>query len=376
MNNIYVPYRVCPIGAHSDHQHGFVTGFAIDKGIRLSYRVSDDSTCEVSSRNFEGVYRFDIGAMPPRQRDWADYLRGAADALLHTRKPRRGIVCELEGQLPIGGLSSSAAVVIAFISALCEANDLELTEHELIETAVRAENEYVGVSCGRLDQSCIVRSRKDHLLYLDTRDESCELIPANPSAEPFEIAVFFSGIERTLAGSSFNTRVDEMKSAAYALMAYSGMPYSSFSEARLRVVEREVFEAHKDKLPENWRKRATHFYAEMQRVHAGAQAWREGDIRKFGRYVFESGYSSIHNYQTGSPQLKALYDIMLDTQGIYGGRFSGAGYNGCCVALTHPQYRDRIAGKVEREYLRTFPELEGKFSAHFCRTADGAAGRL
>jgi galactokinase/galacturonokinase len=90
-----------------------------------------------------------------------------------------------------------------------------------------------------------------------------------------------------------------------------------------------------------------------------------------GQLVFESGYSSVYNYKTGSPQLKRLYEIMLETDGIYGGRFSGAGFKGCCMALIDPGCRESIAEKVGREYLKSFPELVGTFSVHFCRTADG-----
>jgi len=131
--------------------------------------------------------------------------------------------------------------------------------------------------------------------------------------------------------------------------------------------------SYKDRLPENWLKRATHFYTEFERVQQGAEAWRNGDIRRFGELVFESGHSSIYNYETGSPQLKKLYDIMLDCIGVYGGRFSGAGFKGCCMALINPKYREQIAERVEREYLAAFPELEGKYSTHFCQTADGVA---
>jgi galactokinase/galacturonokinase len=100
-------------------------------------------------------------------------------------------------------------------------------------------------------------------------------------------------------------------------------------------------------------------------------AWRKGDIAAYGACSFESGFSSIVNYETGSPELKALYDAMVKTDGIYGGRFSGAGFKGCCMALIDPNYRESIEQTVTREYLKQFPQLEGKYSVHFCKTADG-----
>ena len=166
-------------------------------------------------------------------------------------------------------------------------------------------------------------------------------------------------------------RVDELKSAAYALMAYAGMEYGRFADARLRDVPREVFEQYKDRLPENWRKRAAHFYTEFDRVERGAEAWRRGDLETFGALCFESGRSSIYNYETGSDELITLYDIMRTTDGIYGGRFSGAGFKGCCMALVDPAFRESIEERVTDEYLKVFPGLAGKFSVHFCHSEDG-----
>ena len=106
-------------------------------------------------------------------------------------------------------------------------------------------------------------------------------------------------------------------------------------------------------------------------MEAGAEAWRRGDIVQFGRLSFESGRSSIYNWETGSPELKRLYEIMTETEGIYGGRFSGAGFKGCCVALIDPAFREQILERVEREYLKSFPALRGHYSAHICQTGDG-----
>lgn len=368
----FCPYRICPIGAHSDHQHGKITGLAIDKGIHIAYRPKRSGIVEMRSLQFPKRAQWHINAVPEeKENDWADYLRGATWALSKKYPLTMGICGVIEGTLPIGGLSSSAAVIIAFLSALCKVNNIHLSEHEMIMTALAAENEYVGVSCGKLDQSCEVYSRKDHLLYLDTLDDSYELIPTNPNMKPYKIAVFFSGIERTLVGSKFNMRVDECRSAGYALKAFSGMEYGKFKETFLRDVPYETYLQYREKLPENWRKRAEHWYTEFNRVQEGAELWRKGDIEAFGRLSFESGLSSINNYETGSPELKVLYEIMTQTDGIYGGRFSGAGFKGCCMALIDPAYEESILQNVGKRYLETFPELNGKYSAHICSSADG-----
>ena len=368
----FTPYRVCPLGAHSDHQLGRITGFAIDKGIHIAYGPKKNGVIEIQSLQFDKRAQWHVSETPDTpQGDWADHLRGATIALDNRYPLRTGLCAVLEGELPIGGLSSSAAVIITFISALCHLNNIDLEPQELIEISKEAENNYVGVSCGKLDQSCEVYCKKDHLLFMDLLDDSYELIPNPASMKPFKIAIFFSGLERSLATSAFNMRVDECRSAAYALKAYAGMPYGKFKETNLREVPYEVFLEHKDKLPENWRKRAEHWYSEYFRVLKGAEAWRKGDIEEFGRLSFESGHSSIYSWETGSPELIKLYEIMTETPGIYGGRFSGAGFKGCCMAIIDPAYEESIKETVTREYLKAFPHLEGKYSAHICDTADG-----
>ena len=367
----FCPYRICPLGAHSDHQYGIVSGFAIDKGIEIEYDKTTDGSVILSSNEFEKKVEFSLNKPILKEGDWADYLRGATASLKRNYDVSFGVKAHIKGSLPIGGLSSSAAVIIAFLGTLCRANDIILSKSEIVETALWAENKFVGVSVGKLDQSCEVYSKKDHLLKIDTKDDSYELISNHKNMPPFEFAVFFSGLERSLVGSKFNMRVDELKSAAYALKAFSGMEYGKFEDAVLRDVPKEVFEEYKHKLPDNWRKRAEHFYTEFERVKNGAEAWRKGDLGAFGQLVFQSGESSIYNFETGSVQLKKIHEIMIETPGIYGGRFSGAGFKGCAMALINPEYKEEIAYNVTTQYLKEFPELEGKFSVNFCHTADG-----
>lgn len=368
----FCPYRICPIGAHSDHNLGKVTGLALDKGIHIAYRRKMNGIIELCSLQFDKRAQWHVRGVPEkRQMDWADYLRGVT-SVLGARYPLSiGISGVIEGTLPIGGLSSSAAVCIAFLKALCDVNGIHLEPLEIIGIAVAAENEYVGVNCGKLDQSCEVYSRRDHLLYLDCLDDSYELIPQPASMKPYEIVIFFSGVERNLAGSAFNMRVDEARSAAYALKAFAGLPYGKFKETNLRDVDVDVFRTYESRLPENWRRRAEHWYTEFARVEAGAEAWRRGDIEEYGRLSFESGKSSIDNWETGSDELKTLYEIMLHTDGIYGGRFSGAGFKGCCMALVDPSFTESIVEKVRTAYLKRFPDLEGKYKSVLCQSANG-----
>ncbi len=368
----FCPYRVCPVGAHVDHNKGRITGLALDKGIHIAYSPKQNGVVELVSLQFPKRAQWHVAAVPEsKENDWADQLRGATLMLARKHRLTVGLCGVVEGSLPIGGLSSSAAVILAFLCALCKVNGLVISDEELIYTAQAAENKYVGVSCGLLDQCCEVYSRKDHLLYLDTRDCSYELIPTPENMKPYKIAIFFSGLERSLAGSKYNLRVDECRSAAYSLKAFADMEYGKVADTNLREVPYEIFLQYKHRLPEPFAKRAEHFYLENQRVKQAVEAWRKGDLEAFGKLSFESGQSSIYNYETGSPELKALYEIMTRTDGIYGGRFSGAGFKGCCMALIDPAYEEAIVETVKREYLKKFPDLVDKYSVHICQSADG-----
>ena len=368
----FCPYRICPIGAHSDHNLGKITGLAINKGIHIAYSPKQNGVVEMASLQFPKRAQWHIDSVPSKkQGDWADYLRGATLCLARKHKLNVGICGVIEGTMPIGGLSSSAAVIISFLSALCKVNGIQLSQQEIIDVAYDAELNYVGVSVGKLDQSCEVLSKKNHLLYLDTSNDQYELIPQHADMKPYKIAIFFSGLEHSLAGSKYNMRVDELRSGVYALQAFAGMEYGKFNEAMARNVPREVYEQYKDRLPETWARRCEHWYTEFERVEKGAEAWRRGDIETYGRLSFESGWSSIHNWESGAPEQIRLYEIMTETEGIYGGRFSGASFKGCCMALIDPAYEESVAQQVTEKYLKSFPELTGKYDVFMCESANG-----
>jgi len=368
----FCPYRISPLGAHIDHQYGKINGLALDKGIHIAWSAKRNGVVELKSLNFPKRAQFHVNGIPEQKvGDWADHMRGAAKMLGEKYPLRTGLSAVIEGTLPVGGLSSSAAVIIAFLTALARVNGIALGDWETIMMAKAAENRYVGVNCGKLDQSCEVLCRKDQLLYMDCRDDSYELIPMNPAMKPFRIAVLFSGLERSLATSAYNLRQDECKAAAHSLLAWAGMEYGKFGDTRLRDVPTEVFEDYKDRLPDSFRRRATHYFTEIARAEAGAEAWRRGDLDAYGRLIFESGRSSVENYECGCPELITMYDIMTATDGIYGGRFSGAGFKGCCMALIDPDKAEDVERTVTEKYLKAYPHLEGKYSFHLCDSADG-----
>ena len=368
----FCPYRICPIGAHSDHNLGKITGLAIDKGIHIAYAPKHNGVVEMASLQFPKRAQWHIASVPAqKQNDWADYLRGATLCLAKQHRLSVGLCGVIEGTLPIGGLSSSAAVIISFLIALCNVNDIKLSQQEIIDIAYDAELNYVGVSVGKLDQSCEVLSKKNHLLYLDTKDNHYELIPESPKMKPYKIAIFFSGLEHNLAGSKYNMRVDELRAGVYALQALAGMEYGKFNQANARNVPREVYEQFKDRLPVQWARRCEHWYTEFDRVEKGAEAWRRGDIDLYGKLSFESGWSSIHNWESGAPEQIRLYEIMTQTDGIYGGRFSGAGFKGCCMALIDPAFEESISREVTEKYLASYPAMKGKYDVYICDSANG-----
>lgn len=370
----FSPYRICPLGAHVDHNLGKVTGFAIDKGIHIAYRPKQNGVIEMNSLQFPKRAQWHVKEVGPRTGDWADYLRGATWALSKEHALYTGVHGVIEGSLPISGLSSSAAVILAFLQALCKVNRIQLTPQEMVQIAFDAEKNYVGINLGMLDQNCEVLSKKDHLLYLDCKDNSYTLIPTPAHMKSFKIAIFFSGLEHSLVGSKYNMRVDELRAGVYALQAFAGFEYGNFNQTNARDVTWTIYQQYKHKLPEPWAKRCEHWYTEFRRVEAGAEAWRQGDLETYGRLSFESGWSSIHNWESGAPEQIKLYDIMTETRGIYGGRFSGAGFKGCCIALIDPKKADDIREEVERKYLTAYPEMKGHYSFYLCDSTDGVLG--
>lgn len=365
----FCPYRVCPLGAHIDHQNGIINGFALDKGVSIAYGAKENGVIELVSVNFEKRVQFHISDVPSKENDWADYLRGAALVLSGHYNLSRGICGVIEGSLPIGGLSSSAAVIISFMKALCSVNNVKLTEREFIEYARMAENTYVGVMCGKLDQSCEVLSKKNGMLYLDCADDSYRIIPTKNNN--FVFGIFFSGLTRSLANSQYNNRVDECKAAAFILSYYMGARSKSFKEITLRDIPEDVFRKYKEKLPLEFQLRCEHFYSEMNRAVKGAEYWTCGDLVSYGNLVNRSGESSVYNYQCGSPQLISLYRIISKTNGVYGARFSGAGFKGCCMALIAPDKAEEIADVVKSDYISDYPDLANAYSFHVAKPSDG-----
>ena len=381
--HIFSPYRVCPLGAHVDHQHGLVTGFAINKGVDLWFNVREDAKVKLSSLSFEGTVEFDLAKRTEvREKHWGDYARGAKYALKKRFELTHGIEGVIKGSLPVGGLSSSAAVLIAYVMAFAKANGIRLQPFEVVQIASEAEREYIGLNNGILDQACIALGKKNELLFLDCDTNEYRHIKfggANASLPKqggleglFEIGIFFSGLTRSLVNSDYNLRVFECKTAAWNMLAYHEQPLKTFDKTFLRDIPKETFDKTRDIMPSRFARRAEHFYSEYRRVRQGVTAWETGNLQLFGKLSFDSCESSIHNYECGSPELISIYNIMRPLQGVYGGRFSGAGFKGAVIALVDPAYKEEIEKTLTEQYLKEYPEYTDTFKVYWVQPDDGA----
>ena len=319
---------------------------AVSAHTKLTFSPSASSEVRLKSVNFPDEVRFELGdptepSGQPGQPEWGRYPRAAALAL--GERVTRGIEGTVEGTLPGGGLSSSASVLLAYLTALADANGLELTSKETAELALRAERDFVGVKVGILDFAAIVGAERDQLLFIDSRENRWEALALGDGAPAWRILVAFTGTTRNLAATGYNSRVDECFEAVATLAAAAGLEAArglhDFTDAQ--------FDEHRTKLEGAPARRARHFFTERARVQRGAELWRRGHLEEFGALMNASCESSIQNWESGSPELIELQQILLETEGVYGSRFSGAGFGGCVVALVDGTRDEDIRRSVE-----------------------------
>ena len=368
---VRAPYRICPLGAHIDHQRGSVTALAIDRSVLLAYATTEDGRVRLASRDFPGVVEFEVGDVPgPGRDDWGNYPKGAVLALRKRYPIERGIVGLIAGELLGGGVSSSAAAGVAYLLALEEANGLEVGPSENIALDQAIENGYLGLRNGILDQAAILLSKRGFLTRIDCASGEYRRLAAPPGMPPFRILLAYSGLRKSLVGTDYNRRVDECAEAARILLEAVGRPDA---EAVLGNVSPEEYATYRGRIAGAPSRRAAHFFGESDRVERGSSAWESGDLETFGRLMTASGASSITHYECGSPPLIDLHEILNATEGVLGARFSGAGFRGCCVALVRPDIADQVAASVAEAYARRQPDLAADAPVVLCGTADAAS---
>ena len=352
MEKIFSPYRLCPIGAHIDHQGGAVLGRTLTLGTSLEYEPLDSNEVLLTSDQL-GQAGFQIGKLD--REHWARYAQAAARVL----NVRRGLRAHVNGSLIGSGLSSSASVGLAYLKAFADVNGIALTGAQLVQLEYRLEHDELNLQIGVLDPLTIVNGKQASLLLMDTIDAAVTPIP-DPTVVDFAWIVAYSGVSRELTRSGFNVRVEECREAASLLKdgshILSDIPATQFEERKLT-------------LPENLRKRATHFFTEVERVHQGARAWAESNLERFGQLMNQSCASSINNYESGNKILVELHELVSSTTGIYGSRFSGGGYGGCVVALAKKDRAENACVEIAEQFSARHPELPSR--VFIAETGDG-----
>ncbi len=350
---VHAPYRLCPLGAHIDHQLGTVSGLATGQGVLIAFAPLDEPVLRLASEGFRGEVSIPLGSPHRRAQDWADYARGAAHVLSRHYPLGKGAALLASGPIAEAGLSSSAAIGLGYLSVLAAVNNLELDSVSLVELDRQIENDFMSLKNGILDPAAIAFATKGALSVIDCGDLSYRSV--HP-VRPFSFIAVFSGLKEALASSGkFNDRVEECLMAGGALRKLAGdddvrqpLGNSSLDEYR----------EFGPRLEPVLRRRAEHFFTECARVEDGAECYERSDFEAFGALMTASCLSSINNYETGSPELIALFETLADATGSYGARFCGAGFRGCCVALVDADQQESILEHVRSRYVAAYPAFE------------------
>jgi len=371
IHTVISPLRICPLGAHIDHQNGPVTGMPVGEPNILVFMPTTSPEVRIKSCNFEGEVVFNVtDELVRSDLGWENYAKGAAKALNAKYPITRGFVGVIEGVTPVGGLSSSASVGIAYLLALEKSNQLDLSPHENIQLDKDLENGFLGLKNGILDQSIILMGNKRCLTFLDCKKFEFTQITQTKPQDQYEVIIAYSGLSKSLVSSAdYNNRVNECLEAASILSRRANL--CTTEVPKLGDVPYEIWHDNQKYLPTPLNKRAAHFYTETKRVLAGADYWKQGDIKRFGNLMNESCTSSIENYESGSPHLISLHTILKECRGVYGSRFSGAGFRGSCIGFIDPKYKQEIVDQINRIYPYKHPEVASEYKVLFTKQLDG-----
>ncbi len=357
------PGRVNLIGEHTDYNDGFVLPMAIDREVAVVGAPRDDRRIRLYALNFDDEVGFALDQLQRSEpADWSDYPRGVAWALREAGFDLVGFDGVLYGDVPIGsGLSSSAAIEMAVFMAFaaCQPALAGLDRVRAAKLAQRAENAFVGVNCGIMDQFVSALGQAGHALFIDCR--SLDYAPV-PMPGGTAVVVVDTAAPRSLAASAYNERRAQCEAAARLL----GVP-------ALRDLSPEIFAQRRAALPALVAQRAEHVIYENRRVLDAVAALRAGDVATFGRLMNASHDSLRDRYEVSSPELDAVVEIARGVSGVYGARMTGAGFGGCAIAFAEQTAVDALRDAVMREY----PARTGRQpSIYVCTANDGASWRL
>ncbi|HVQ22343.1 MAG TPA: galactokinase [Candidatus Saccharimonadia bacterium] len=339
---VRAPGRINIIGEHTDYNDGLVLPAAIDLELRIAYRPTDDLTATLTllATGQQGSVRLDD--LGPRHGDWRDYLAGVAWALGSDGRRVQGFDGVLASTLPIGaGLASSAALELAFAWALSGHLAPAPDGRDLAVLCQRAENDYVGVRCGLMDQYAAANGVRGAAILLDCRTQEHRVVPL-----PDELAliVAHTGMPRRLDASAYNERRAECQRAASSIARLES------SVRSLRDVDEAMLERHRDVVDPVAYQRALHVIRENARVTATAAALASGDLETVGRLMVASHVSLRDRFEVSSPELDAMVEIATATHGVLGARMTGAGFGGCTLTLVHAGSAEALMARLRSEY--------------------------
>ena len=353
------PGRVNLIGEHTDYNDGFVLPAAIDRQILVAAAPRTDTKINIYANDFKQWDRFyiqeDIERLPANL--CGNYFRGMAWSLLRQGHDLRGMDAVVSGNVPIGaGLSSSAAIEVAVGYALLQLSGTDVDLKNLALAAQKAENEFVGMRCGIMDQYIACLGKADHALLIDCRDLSYQDVPLPSQAS---VVIVDSGVHRGLMDMEYNSRREDCEAAA-----------KYFGASVLRDVDMASFRRQSRHISALARRRAHHVISENDRTLAAADVLRKQNLARFGELMIASHASLRDDFEVSCPELDLLVDIALGVKGVYGARLTGAGFGGCMVALAETQAADQLIDAIERRYT----EATGRQAdAYICRASAGVS---
>ncbi|MFT7517236.1 MAG: galactokinase [Myxococcota bacterium] len=346
----FAPGRANLLGAHMDYNGGVVMPVALSKGSYAFVAKREDNLLRIRSQQFPGeVVEIEVSALDPQNKGgWSAYIEGALWAAQQQWQCLSGLDILIDSDLPIAkGLSSSASVSSAIVKAVSAIFEITADVDEMIHLAHVAENEYVGVRCGVLDQTAIFLGQRDTVLMFDCLELTRVHVPLDRNEAL--IAIIDSQISREVASSEFNLRVAECTGALAKLQQY--VPGLTC----LRQLTYSQFEAFKEQLNDIERKRVQHVLDEVQRTQRGATALRANDIAGFGACMTAAHYSLRDLFEVSITELDIIVEAAINIDGCYGARLTGAGFGGCVAALVHPQARE----KFERDVCEIYAAQTG-----------------
>jgi galactokinase len=340
------PGRINLIGEHTDYNLGYVLPSAIDLRVAFLASRRSDGIVRVWADSFSQEKRFSLKKdMDLKLGGWIDYIKGIYWILLKQGASLGGIDAYVWGNIPLeSGLSSSAAFEVSIVNALDTLFGLNLSSLEMAKLAQKAENEFVGVNCGLMDQFISVFGRKNNAIFLDCETLEFEYIPLRLETEGLGILVCDTGVRRDLASSAYNVRRDE---AAMALEKLGGDGIRTYKD-----ITRTLLEKKKSDLGKIFYKRARHVVTENERVKQAVTALRRNDFHELGRLLFLSHESLRDDYQVSCPELELLYECGKSFPSCLGARMTGAGFGGSGIALIRkadfPSFKELLSGKAQK----------------------------